>query len=143
MQTKAETLEKEEASLEKEQEDLEVAVNKIKTENSIRQRKNAKMEALNDQMRHKIEVMEQNIEKTVMGNMDDFEQYQDLVKSNNIETEKMIEDLRNVSKQQFEMGNINECMEQRIDQVKAQKELSIILSKAGLERALEAETLEA
>ena len=98
MQTKAETLEKEEASLEKEQEDLEVAVNKIKTENSIRQRKNAKMEALNDQMRHKIEVMEQNIEKTVMGNMDDFEQYQDLIKSNNIETEKMIEDLRNVSK---------------------------------------------
>ena len=143
MEKKAETLEKEEATLEKEQEDLEVAVNKVKTENSIKQRKNAKMEALNDKMRHKVEAMEQNIEKTVMGNMADVDHYQEVVKSNKVQTEKMIEDLRNVNKQQFEMGNINECMEQRIDQVKAQKELSIILSKAGLERALEAETLEA
>ena len=73
------------------------------------------MEALNDQMRHKVEVMEQNIEKTVMGNMADFDHYQEVIKSNNVQTEKMIEDLRNVNKQQFEMGNINECMEQRID----------------------------
>ena len=58
------------------------------------------MEALNDQMRHKVEVMEQNIEKTVMGNMADFDHYQEVIKSNNVQTEKMIEDLRNVNKQQ-------------------------------------------
>jgi hypothetical protein len=48
MTNKAETLEKEEVALEKEQEDLEVAMAKIKTENSLKNRRNAKQEALND-----------------------------------------------------------------------------------------------
>jgi hypothetical protein len=63
--------------------------------------------------------METNIEKTVMENMGHFDHYHEVVSTNNVHAEKMIEDLRNVNKQQFEMGNINECMEQRIDQVKA------------------------
>jgi len=43
----------------------------------------------------------------------------------------MIEDLRNVQKQHFEMENINESLEQRIDQLKSQRDLSILLTRVG------------
>lgn len=36
-----------------------------------------------------------------------------------------------VQKQHFEMENINESLEQRINQLKGQKDLSILLTRAG------------
>lgn len=48
----------------------------------------------------------------------------------------MIEDLRNVQKQHFEMENINESLEQRIEQLKGQRDLSLLLVKTGQEHEL-------
>jgi len=43
----------------------------------------------------------------------------------------MRDDLVSVQKQHFEMENINESLEQRINQLKGQKDLSILLTRAG------------
>jgi hypothetical protein len=47
--------------------------------------------------------------------------------------------LGRVQKQYFEMENINECLEQRIEQLKCQRDLSIKLLKAGWENDLKSE----
>jgi len=39
--------------------------------------------------------------------------------------------LNKVQKQHFEMENINESLEQRIDQLKGQKDLSVLLTRTG------------
>ena len=47
-------------------------------------------------------------------NLRTFDQYQEVVSSNNKNIDKMREDLGNVQKQHFEMEYINETIEQRI-----------------------------
>jgi len=48
----------------------------------------------------------------------------------------MIDDLRKVQKQYFEMENVNECLEQRIGQLKGQRDLSLLLTGSGKEAEL-------
>jgi len=79
----------------------------------------------------KAEVLEENIDTVVNENVEQFDQYQGILENNNKVTNTMIEDLRRVQKQHFEMENINECLEQRIDQLKGQRDLSILLSQSG------------
>jgi len=68
--------------------------------------------------------------------MNQYDQYQEAVAENNVNIEKLRDDLGNVQKKHFEMENINESLEQRIDQVKGQRDLSIKLNRAGLEKEL-------
>ena len=82
-------------------------------------------------MNKKAEVLEENIDTVVNENVEQFDQYQGILENNNKVTNTMIEDLRRVQKQHFEMENINECLEQRIDQLKGQRDLSILLSQSG------------
>ena len=84
----------------------------------------------------RVEVLEYNIETVPLDNSQQFELYQDIVHQNNLNTDKMIEDLRNVHKQHFEMENINESLEQRIEQLKGQRDLSLLLVKTGQEHEL-------
>lgn len=55
--------------------------------------------------------MEDHIEKTVTENMAQFEQHHEVIRMNNENIDQMREDLGNVQKQHFEMGNINESLE--------------------------------
>ena len=55
--------------------------------------------------------MEDNIDKIVEDNMRTFDQYQEVVASNNQNIDKMREDLGNVQKQHFDMEYINETLE--------------------------------
>lgn len=118
-------LEQEEAVLVKDHADLLQKVQTQRTENEITQSKNRRLEADITLHNRKIEIMENNIEAVVMENSDQFEHLQDLISENNRNANKMIEDLRNVQKQHFEMENVNEALEQRIDQLKGQNDLSI------------------
>ena len=58
---------------------------------------------------------------------------------NNASIGSLRQDLGKVQKQFFEMENINESLEQRIDQLRAQRELSIQLMKTGQNNELRAE----
>ena len=83
--------------------------------------------------------MEDNLEEIVADNVEQFKQYSDQVKSKNSVLDQLRADLGRARKQHFEMENINECLEQRIDQLRAQRELSVQLAPAGLEQDLQAE----
>ena len=76
--------------------------------------------------------MEEYLDRLVFENMTQFELYQDTVKDNNSNMNKMRDDLGQFYNQNFEMENINESLEQRLDQLKGQRDLSIKLSRAGL-----------
>lgn len=76
--------------------------------------------------------MEEYLDRLVFENMTQFELYQDTVKDNNTNMSKMRDDLGQFYNQNFEMENINESLEQRLDQLKGQRDLSIKLSRAGL-----------
>lgn len=58
-----------------------------------------------------MQVLEDNIDRVVDENVDQFDEYQGVLENNNKVTNNMIEDLRRVQKQHFEMENINECLE--------------------------------
>jgi hypothetical protein len=55
----------------------------------------------------------------------------------------MIEDLRSVQKQHFEIENINESLEQRIEQLKSQRDLAILISQTGQKSDLQGNLQEA
>ena len=52
-------------------------------------------------------------------------------------------DLGYVQEQHFKMQSINETLEQRIDQLKGQRDLSITLSRHGQDNELESQQREA
>lgn len=66
-------------------------------------------------MEAKIDVMEDNLTKIVFENVEQFEHYQDIVHENNVNINSIRTDLGSVQKQHYEMLNINESLEQRID----------------------------
>lgn len=65
--------------------------------------------------------MEEYIEEIIEHNMKQFNMYQTVIHENNENIYKIREDLGSVQKQHFEMGNINESLEQRIDQLEGQR----------------------
>jgi septal ring factor EnvC (AmiA/AmiB activator) len=75
--------------------------------------------------------MEEYLDRLVFDNMTQFELYQDTVKDNNLNMNKMRDDLAQFFNQNFEMENINESLEQRLDQLKGQRDLSLKLTRAG------------
>ena len=83
--------------------------------------------------------MEVNLDKIVNENVEQFEQYQGIIGDNNASISSLRQDLGKVKKQYFEMENINESLEQRIDQLRSQRELSVHLTKAGQSNELRAE----
>ena len=80
--------------------------------------------------------MEDNLDKIVFENVEQFESFQDIIHENNSNINGVRSDYGSVQKQHFEMLNINESLEQRIDQLKGQRDLSILLTKSGLENDL-------
>ena len=63
--------------------------------------------------------MEDNLDKIVKENTRQFDHYQGIINSNNQSIGSLRQDLGRVQKQHFEMQNVNETLEQRIDQIKA------------------------
>lgn len=136
-------LELENSQFEKEHDTLETEVNRMKIENANRKTKSRKLKGQISTFTSQIEVMEYTIEKIVFENVDQFDQYQEVIHENNVNIHKIREDLGNVQKQHFEMGNINESLEQRIDQLKGQRYLSIFMAKAGQAQEIKAQKDEA
>jgi len=68
-----------------------------------------------------IDVMESCLDTLVTENINQYDMYQDCIHENNNNIQKIREDLGTVQKQHFEMGNINESLEQRIEQLKGQR----------------------
>jgi len=101
------------------------------------------MEAEIRQLRVEGQAIEDNCDRVIEENLEQFDRYQAIVHANNVNTDKMIEDLRNVQKQHFEMENINESLEQRIDQLKGQRDLSVLLIAQGQENELQSQKIEA
>lgn len=93
--------------------DLEVSDLRKYNEQKIRD--NQKLQHEVNLLTRKVEVMEDNIERVVNDNINQFDHYQTILHNNNVNTDKMIEDLRAVQKQHFEVENINESLEQRIE----------------------------
>jgi hypothetical protein len=100
--------------------------------------KNRRLECSIRQFQAKSESMQDYLDKLIFENMTQFELYHDTVKDNNMNLNKMRDDLAQFYNQNFEMENINESLEQRLDQLKGQRDLSIKLSRAGLVNELKA-----
>ena len=103
-----------------------------------KQAKNRRLDCSIRQFSAKSESMQEYLDKLIFENMTQFELYQDTVKDNNLNLNKMRDDLGQFYNQNFEMENINESLEQRLDQLKGQRDLSIKLSRAGLVNELKA-----
>jgi len=95
------------------------------------------------QLNVKIAATEKYLESLVAENADQYDQYQEAVAENNVNIDRLREDVGSVQKKHFEMENINESLEQRIDQVKGQRDLSIKLTRAGLDNELVAMKVDA
>ena len=112
--------------------ELQGSLQSVKKDNQDKQSKNRRLDCSIRQFNAKIESMEEYLDRLVFENMTQFELYQDTVKDNNSNMNKMRDDLGQFYNQNFEMENINESLEQRLDQLKGQRDLSIKLSRAGL-----------
>lgn len=82
----------------------------LKKDLAEKKRNNQKLEHDVNLLNRKVQVMEDNMERVVSDNVYQFNQYQEILHNNNISTDIMIEDLRGVQKQHFEMENINESL---------------------------------
>ena len=111
-------LQEEETSLINEEDELHTKLRAAKKSNQEKKIKNRKLAQDIAQHEKRIETMEDNIDKIMDENLNTFDQYQEVVSSNNKNIDKMREDLGNVQKQHFEMEYINETIEQRIVQLK-------------------------
>lgn len=131
LEKQSEALEKERETLQREKEELQVKVRTAQKENQDRENKSEKLDSEVAQLQIRIDTMEDNLDKLVFENVAQFDQYQDIVHENNLNIDKMRDDLNKVQKQHFEMENINESLEQRIDQLKGQKDLSVLLTRTG------------
>lgn len=111
-------MQEEETSLINEEDELHTKLRAAKKSNQEKKIKNRKLAQDIAQHEKRIETMEDNIDKIMDENLNTFDQYQEVVSSNNKNIDKMREDLGNVQKQHFEMEYINETIEQRIVQLK-------------------------
>jgi cell division septum initiation protein DivIVA len=118
--------------------ELQSSVQSVKKDNMDKQAKNRRLDCSIRQFSAKSESMQEYLDKLIFENMTQFELYQDTVKDNNINLNKMRDDLGQFYNQNFEMENINESLEQRLDQLKGQRDLSIKLSRAGVVNELKA-----
>jgi hypothetical protein len=87
--------------------------------------------------------MEDNLDSLVLENNSQFTHHNDIIEKNNKNIFSVREDFGKVQRQHFEMGHINETLEQRIDQLKGQRDLSILLNKAGLQNDLKSQLADA
>jgi hypothetical protein len=118
--------------------ELQSSVQSVKKDNMDKQAKNRRLDCSIRQFSAKSESMQEYLDKLIFENMTQFELYQDTVKDNNLNLNKMRDDLGQFYNQNFEMENINESLEQRLDQLKGQRDLSIKLSRAGVVNELKA-----
>lgn len=136
-------LDKEHSDLLNQQLLLQEEIRNSKKDLIEKKRNNQKLEHDVNLLSRKVDVMEENVSRVVNDNVYQFNHYQEILHNNNINTDKMIEDLRSVQKQHFEMENINESLEQRIEQLKGQRDLSVLLAPTGKMQELEAQQVEA
>lgn len=136
LEKQCQDLEDERTSLQVEKEDIQNAVRQAKKENDEKINKNRMKDSQIRQLNVKISATDKYLEQLVGENVDQFDQYQEAVAENNANIERLRDDLGSVQKKHFEMENINESLEQRIDQVKGQRDLSIKLTRAGLDNEL-------
>ena len=136
-------LEKERTTLLSEREQLHVKVRQAKQENLEKENKNRLLEGQIKQLTVKIEAMEDNLDALVLENNSQFSHHNDIIEKNNKNIYNVREDFGKVQRQHFEMGHINETLEQRIDQLKGQRDLSILLNKAGLQNDLKSQQADA
>jgi hypothetical protein len=111
-------------------------VRQAKKENDEKINKNRMLDSQIRQLNVKIESTEAYLDSLVFDNVDQYDQYQEAVAENNLNIDKLRDDLGNVQKKHFEMENMNEIIEQRIDQIKGQRDLNIKLTRAGLDKEL-------
>ena len=143
LENQSQLLEQEKATLEKQKMELQGSLQGVKKDNQDKQSKNRRLDCSIRQFNVKIESMEEYLDRLVFENMTQFELYQDTVKDNNTNMNKMRDDLGQFYNQNFEMENINESLEQRLDQLKGQRDLSIKLTRAGLVNELKSMLAEA
>lgn len=136
MEKQSQDLELDREQLQKEKVTLQAQVRDAKKLNEEKKNANAKLEGEIIQLQVKIDVMEDNLDKIVYENVEQFESFQEIIHENNVNINGVRSDYGSVQKQHFEMLNINESLEQRIDQLKGQRDLSILLTKSGLENDL-------
>ena len=136
-------LEKERTTLLSEREQLHVKVRLSKQENLEKENKNRLLEGQIKQLTVKIEAMEDNLDALVLENNSQFSHHNDIIEKNNKNIYNVREDFGKVQRNHFEMGHINETLEQRIDQLKGQRDLSILLNKAGLQNDLKSQQADA
>lgn len=139
MEKQSQDLELDREQLQKEKASLQAQVRETKKLNEERKNANAKLEGEIVQLQVKIDVMEDNLDKIVYENVEQFENFQEIIHENNTNINGVRSDYGSVQKQHFEMLNINESLEQRIDQLKGQRDLSILLTKSGLENDLKSQ----
>lgn len=118
MEKQSQDLELDREALQKEKVALQAQVRDAKKLNEERKNTNAKLEGEIIQLQVKIDVMEDNLDKIVYENVEQFESFQDIIQENNVNINGVRSDYGSVQKQHFEMLNINESLEQRIDQLK-------------------------
>ena len=118
LENSSQLLEQEKATLEKQKMELQGSLQSVKKDNQDKQSKNRRLDCSIRQFNAKIESMEEYLDRLVFENMTQFELYQDTVKDNNSNMNKMRDDLGQFYNQNFEMENINESLEQRLDQLK-------------------------
>ena len=143
MEKQSQDLELQRERYQKEKAALQAQLRDAKKQNEEKKNANAKLEGEIIQLQVKIDVMEDNLDKIVFENVEQFESFQDIIHENNANINGVRSDFGSVQKQHFEMLNINESLEQRIDQLKGQRDLSILLTKSGLENDLKSQQLEA
>ena len=136
MEKQSQQLEMEREKCQRDKQALQTQLREAKKLNEERKNTNQKLEGEILQLQVKIDVMEDNLDKIVFENVEQFEGFQDIIQENNNNINGVRSDFGNVQKQHFEMLNINESLEQRIDQLKGQRDLSILLTKSGLENDL-------
>lgn len=108
-------LEKERTTLLNEREQLHVKVRSSKQENLEKENKNRLLEGQIKQLSVKIEAMEDNLDSLVSENNTQFTHHSEIIEKNNKNIYNVREDFGKVQRQHFEMGHINETLEQRID----------------------------
>lgn len=143
MENQSQKLEQQREDLQKEKEALQVQVRESTKVNEVKQNENSKVEAQIQQLSRKIDVMEDNLDKIVFENVEQFESFHEIIQENISNINLIRNDLSSVQKQHYEMLIFNESIEQRLNQVKGQRDLSIVLTRPGMESELKSKSIEA
>jgi len=89
-------LEDENKGLIDEEADLQVKISAAKKENQEKKTKNKKLLAESRTLAHRVEITEDNIDKLIATNVEHFDQYQEIIHTNNENIDKMRADLGHV-----------------------------------------------